>query len=174
MASVRAFRPLLRTTPRLATITPPTKRFLNAASAPALATSHAKATGGRQGKVHSDHFDLELGMPKSLGGDGAKTNPEELFAAGYGACFQGAMGATAPTLGIKLPSKPEDCVVDCTAHLIGDLKQLDLGIRVDMHVWAKGMKKEDLQKLVDRTKEVCPYSVATKGNVVTNVSVEVA
>lgn len=71
-----------------------------------------------------------------------------------------------------MPSKPEDSVLETTVHLIGDLKKADIGIRVDMVVKVKGVGKEDLEKLVEKTKTVCPYSRATQGNVVTNVRVE--
>ena len=113
-------------------------------------------------------------MSKSLGGAGekGKSNPEELFAAGYGACFQSAMNASAPSIGLKMPQKPEDSVVETTVHLVGDMKQLDLGLRVDMKVIVKGMSKQDLEKLVAKTKTVCPYSRATQGNVTTNIVIE--
>lgn len=101
-----------------------------------------------------------------------KTNPEELFAAGYGACFQSAMNASAASMGIKMPTKPEDSIVEATTHLVGDMKALDMGIRIDMVVKVKGLSSEDLQKVVDKAKEVCPYSRATKGNVDTNITVE--
>ena len=112
-------------------------------------------------------------MPKSLGGSSGtgKTNPEELFAAGYGACFQSAMGAVAPGLKIALPKKPEDCIVDSKVSLVGDFNALDLGLRVDMEVKASGIKKEDLEKVVAKAKEVCPYSRATRGNVATTIKV---
>ena len=57
-------------------------------------------------------------------------------------------------------------------HLVGDAAKLDMGIRVDLHVKVKGIKKEDLEKLVEKTKTVCPYSRATQGNVATNITVE--
>ena len=116
---------------------------------------------------------MDLTMPKSLGGSSGtgKTNPEELFAGGYGACFQSAMNACASGLKIAMPEKAEDCVVETSVHLVGDLKQLDLGIRVDMEVKARGIKKEDLEKVVAKAKEVCPYSRATQGNVTTTVKV---
>lgn len=112
-------------------------------------------------------------MAKALGGTGdkGKTNPEELFAAGYGACFQSAMNACAASMGIKMPTAKEDSIVEATTHLVGDMKSLDMGIRVDMKVRVKGLSDEDLQKVVDKAMEVCPYSRATKGNVDTNVTV---
>ena len=111
-------------------------------------------------------------MPKSLGGTGDKTNPEELFAAGYGACFQSAMNSVAASLGMKMPANAADSVIKTKVHLVGDLKALDLGLKVDMTVKVKGMGKEELEKLVERAKQVCPYSRATQGNMSTTINVE--
>lgn len=113
-------------------------------------------------------------MPKSLGGAGGKTNPEELFAAGYGACYQSAMNLVASRMGLKMPRKAEDSVVETTVHLVGDAKTADMGLRVDMKVKIKGLKKEEVEQLVEETKKVCPYSRATQGNVATNVEVVVS
>ena len=113
-------------------------------------------------------------MAKALGGagDAGKTNPEELFAAGYGACFQSAMNASAASMGIKMPTKPEDSVVRTTVHLVGDMAKLDLGLRVDMKVSVKGLKQEEFDRVIAKAKEVCPYSRATQGNVETNIETE--
>ena len=116
---------------------------------------------------------MDLAMPNSLGGSPVKgnTNPEELFAAGYGACFQAAMGAVAPSLDIAMPKNAEDWTMETDVALVGDFKQLDMGIRVNMEVKAKGIKQEDLEKVVAKAKEVCPYSRATKGNITTTIKV---
>lgn len=178
MSAIRNLQPLLRTVGNRAAIrtaTPfaSTARSYASDSSPVLYTAHAKVTGARNGHIEGDEgLKLDLSMPKALGGSSGKTNPEELFAAGYGACFQSAMNAVAPSLGIKLPTGAQDSVVDAKVHLIGDMKQLDLGIKVDLHVKVKGVKKEDIEKVVAKTKEVCPYSRATQGNVTTNVTVE--
>lgn len=113
-------------------------------------------------------------MSKKLGGPGdkGKTNPEELFAAGYGACFQSAMNACAMSMGIKMPSAKEDSIVESTVHLVGDMKALDMGIRVEMVVKVRGLEKDELDKVVAKAKEVCPYSRATQGNVHTTITVE--
>lgn len=112
-------------------------------------------------------------MAKALGGPGdkGKTNPEELFAAGYGACFQSAMNASAAGMGIKMPKRTEDSVVETTVHLVGDMKALDMGLRVNMVVKVKGLGREELEKLVAKTEEVCPYSRATRGNVDTHIEI---
>ena len=111
-------------------------------------------------------------MPGALGGKDGRTNPEELFAAGYGACFQSAMNATASSMNIDLPLGKEESIVESTVHLVGSLKELDMGLRVDLKVKVKGIDQETLQKVVNKAKEVCPYSRATKDNVITNIEVE--
>ena len=113
-------------------------------------------------------------MAKALGGPGdkGKTNPEELFAAGYGACFQSAMNASAAQMGLRMPTKKEDSIVATTVHLVGDMKALDMGLRVDIKISVRGLERGDLEKVVEKAKEVCPYSRATRGNVETKVEVE--
>ncbi|KAF7193980.1 Organic hydroperoxide resistance protein [Pseudocercospora fuligena] len=172
MASVRAFRPLLRPAPQIAArATQQQARFLSWESSPPFYTAHASVTGGRKGKISAENLNIQLAAPKELGGPGNGSNPEELFAAGYGACFQGAMAVTAPSINIKLP---EDSVIDTKVHLIGDAKKLDMGIRVDMKIkFGSGISKADAEKVVEKTKEVCPYSRATAGNVITNTEVVV-
>jgi Ohr subfamily peroxiredoxin len=106
-------------------------------------------------------------MAKALGGpgDAGKTNPEELFAAGYGACFQSAMNAVAPTLGVK-------SIVESTVHLVGSMKDLDMGLRVELLVRVRGIEKGKLEEVVHKARQVCPYSRATKDNVYTTVRCE--
>ena len=70
-----------------------------------------------------------------------------------------------------MPDAKEDSVVETTVHLVGDMKALDMRIRVDMKVKVKGLSKGDLERVVKKAKEVCPYSRATKGNVATSVDV---
>lgn len=113
-------------------------------------------------------------MSKALGGSGDKdkTNPEELFAAGYGACFQSAMNAVAPTLGVKMPSNPDDSVVESTVHLVGSMQELDMGLRVELRVRVRGLDKDKLEEVVREARRICPYSRATEGNVATSVVVE--
>ncbi|KAI5369642.1 Putative OsmC/Ohr family, K domain-like, alpha/beta, OsmC/Ohr superfamily protein [Septoria linicola] len=168
MAALRTLQPIIRSAPRLAVRSHQQARFLNQATSPSLYAAHATVTGARNGHITAENLDLQLGTPKEMGGKGGATNPEELFAAGYGACFQSAMNAVAPSLKVKLPA---DSVVETTVHLIGSLKELDIGIRVDMKVKVKGIEKSEVEKVVAKTKEVCPYSRATQGNVQTNVEV---
>lgn len=181
MSSLRALRPLARharprATPRNPTSSPTQqhqRRLLDTSSAPTLYSAHARVVGARTGHVQGENLNVELTMAKALGGPGdrGKTNPEELFAAGYGACFQSAMNAAAAGMGIKMPSRQEDSVVESTVHLVGDMKALDMGLRVNMVVKVKGLGREDLEKVVRKAEEVCPYSRATRGNVETNIKV---
>ena len=82
--SIRAFQPILRSAPRLAVRTTQQARFLNKSSSPSLYAAHATVTGARTGHIKAENLDLQLGTPKEMGGKGGATNPEELFAAGYG------------------------------------------------------------------------------------------
>ncbi|KAH7020755.1 OsmC-like protein [Microdochium trichocladiopsis] len=170
MSALRSLRPVAR---RLALPALVHRRLLNTESAPVLYSAHAKAVGARVGHIEGDDLVVDLTMAKAVGGTGdkGKTNPEELFAAGYGACFQSAMNAVAVSMGTKMPEAREDSVVDTTVHLVGDMKALDMGLRVDMKVKVKGIDKDQLEKIVARAKEVCPYSRATQGNVSTNIEV---
>ncbi|KAI0420793.1 OsmC/Ohr family [Xylaria grammica] len=177
MASVRSLRPLLTTARRAPRILAAERgigrRFLNTDTAPVLYSAHARVQGARTGYVEGDDLQVGLTMAKALGGKGdkGKTNPEELFAAGYGACFQSAMNAAAASLQMKMPTDPQDSVVETTVHLVGDMKKLDMGIRVDMKVGIRGLEKAQIEKIVDKAKEVCPYSRATRGNVTTKIEV---
>ncbi|KIW72588.1 hypothetical protein PV04_00769 [Phialophora macrospora] len=180
MATIRALyasvrRAPLRAIPRSTQIHPirTSLRLLNTDTAPVLYSAHAKVVGARTGHVEGDDLNVDLTMAKALGGPGdkGKTNPEELFAAGYGACFQSAMNASAISLKVQMPEKKEDSVVDTTVHLVGDMKKLDMGIRVEMKVSVKGLNKKDLEKVIEKAKEVCPYSRATRGNITTNIEV---
>ncbi|OQO04606.1 hypothetical protein B0A48_09528 [Cryoendolithus antarcticus] len=167
MPTLTILRPLLRSS------LPVQRRALNSATAPILYSARATVKGARTGVVHGENLDVELTMAKALGGPGdkGKTNPEELFAAGYGACFQSAMNASAMGLNITMPKKQDDSIVESVVHLVGDMKGLDMGIRVDMKVSVRGLSDSDLNKVIEKAKEVCPYSRATKGNVETTIEV---
>ncbi|KAJ2333700.1 hypothetical protein GGI00_002204 [Coemansia sp. RSA 2681] len=134
-------------------------------------TAEASATGGRNGRaVSSDNvLDVSLSLPKALGGPGeaGKTNPEQLFAAGYSACFQGAMGVAASKLKVKLP---EANTVRGVVH-IGKDSAGNLGLSVELYVSAPGLDKEVTQKVVDLAHTICPYSRATKDNIEVKLAV---
>ncbi len=125
--------------------------------------ANAKATGGRDGKaVSSDGvLDVKLSVPKEMGGAGGNaTNPEQLFAAGYSACFLGAMKYVAGQKKVKLP---EDTQVAATVG-IGPIPT-GFAIAVELEVDIPGLDKEQARQIVEAAHVVCPYSNATRGNV---------
>ena len=132
----------------------------------ALYTATATATGGRAGTAKSSDgaLDVTLSTPKELGGaGGAGTNPEQLFAAGYSACFIGAMKAVSARQKIALPAE-----VSITSEVgIGPhaSKPGAFGIQVAMQISVPGMERAQLEALVATAHEVCPYSNATRGNI---------
>ena len=138
----------------------------------ALYTAQATSTGGRTGTTESSDgkIKLQLSTPKELGGDsGPGTNPEQLFAAGYSACFIGAMKAVAGMQKIKLPA---DVSIKADVS-IGPMsgKPGAFGIAVAMVVSVPGMDKAATEALVKTAHEVCPYSNATRGNIDVALSV---
>jgi lipoyl-dependent peroxiredoxin len=138
----------------------------------ALYTAHATSTGGRTGSTESSDgkIKLQLSTPKELGGDsGPGTNPEQLFASGYSACFIGAMKAVARNQKITLPAE-----VSITSDVsIGPMsgKPGAFGIAVAMAISVPGMDKAAAEALVKAAHEVCPYSNATRGNIDVALSV---
>ena len=124
----------------------------------------ASAIGGRDGAAGTEDgtFNVKLATPKELGGAGGEgVNPEQLFAAGYSACFLGAMKAVAPAQKLKVP---DDAKVTATVG-IGPRSEGGFGITADLKVSLPGLDKGDAQRLVDAAHQVCPYSNATRGNV---------
>ena len=124
-----------------------------------LYTAKAHTTGGRDGAARTDdgRLDIKLSSP---GTAGTGTNPEQLFAAGYAACFIGAMKAVA---GMQKVTLPADLAIDSTVDL-GKVGQA-YGIAATLNVSLPGMEREAAQKLVDAAHQVCPYSNATRGNI---------
>ncbi|MFY2558734.1 organic hydroperoxide resistance protein [Corallococcus terminator] len=135
-----------------------------------LYTAHATTHGGRNGKVQSSDkvIDLPLAMPKELGGaGGAVTNPEQLFAAGYSACFESALRLVAGKGGKKLG--PE---VGITANVtIGKTPDGGFGLAVELQGILPGIPRDEAEKLMHAAHEVCPYSRATRGNIDVKLSV---
>jgi len=135
-----------------------------------LYTATATATGGRNGAVRSDdgQLDLELALPVSMGGKGGATNPEQLFAAGYAACFGNAViHATR-----KEEVKVRDNDVEVTATVgIGPNDSGGFGLTVALDVTLAGVDQITAEKIVTAAHEVCPYSNATRGNVDVKLSV---
>ena len=132
----------------------------------ALYTAHATSTGGRAGTTESSDgaIKLALSTPKELGGAGGPgTNPEQLFASGYSACFIGAMKAVAARQKIALPAEVQIKASVSIGPMTG--KAGAFGIAVAMDVSVPGMERATLQQLVATAHEVCPYSNATRGNI---------
>ncbi len=127
-----------------------------------LYTAMATSTGGRDGKsVSSDGLlNVRLAPPKELGGPGGATNPEQLFAAGYSACFIGALKHVASLQKIAVPAD-----TSITASVgIGPIPT-GFGINAKLVVSVPGVDRAVAQKLVDAAHQVCPYSNATRGNI---------
>jgi osmotically inducible protein OsmC len=128
-----------------------------------LYTAHATATGGRTGSAKSDDgkLNVNLSTPRELGGAGGEgTNPEQMFAAGYSACFIGAMGAVAAAQKFKLPAD-----VSISADVgIGPITG-GFGIQVALAISLPGMERAAAEALVAAAHQVCPYSNATRGNI---------
>lgn len=134
----------------------------------ALYTTEATAVGGRQGHVRSADgvIDLDLAFPKELGGPGgARSNPEQLFAACYAACFQGALGLVARGEGTDV----DDSTVTGRVGIGRDGS--GFGINVELVVSIPGVERSHAEALVTKAHEVCPYSKATRGNVEVTLTV---
>ena len=130
-----------------------------------LYTAHATSTGGRQGSSRSSDgaLSVQLATPKEMGGaGGAGTNPEQLFAAGYSACFIGAMKAVAGKQGVKVP---DDASIDAAVSFGPLAGATGYGIAVEMNIKLPGLSREQADSLVQAAHQVCPYSNATRGNV---------
>ncbi|GGK72139.1 organic hydroperoxide resistance protein [Rufibacter glacialis] len=128
-----------------------------------LYTAEATATGGRSGQVKSDNgiLDLQVRPPKAMGGaNDDYTNPEQLFAAGYAACFDSALNHT-----IRL-EKAKTGETSVTAKVsIGPLEGGAFGLAVELAVNISDVSIEEAQRLTERAHQVCPYSNATRNNI---------
>jgi Ohr subfamily peroxiredoxin len=128
-----------------------------------LYTAQATATGGREGSAASSDgaLQVQLSTPRELGGAGGPgTNPEQLFAAGYSACFLGALKFVAAREKVKLPEATQ---ITGTVG-IGAIPT-GFGIEVDLHISVPGLPTDQVQALVEQAHIVCPYSNATRNNI---------
>ena len=128
-----------------------------------LYTAHALATGeGRDGHVQSSDgkLDFDLSMPQSLGGDGKGTNPEQLFAAGYAACFHSALRLVGRRMKLDVSGSTVNTGVD-----IGSIGGGGFGLGVSLKVQLPEVDRAAAEKLVEAAHQVCPYSNATRGNI---------
>lgn len=128
-----------------------------------LYTASATATGGRNGRVRSSDgvLDLEVRMPKELGGSGgAYTNPEQLFAAGYAACFDSALNHVIRAAKLRTGETSVQAEVG-----IGKRTDGGFGLAVQLHVRIPGVEQAVAQELVEKAHQTCPYSNATRNNI---------
>lgn len=131
---------------------------------PIAYTAHANSTGGRDGRGKTDDgkIDVQLSLPKEMGGDNKGTNPEQLFAVGYSACYLGAIRFVAGQE--KVTITPD---ANIAAHVgVGPREDGGgFGIEVTLDVNLPGLDKAKAQEIADKAHVVCPYSHATKGNI---------
>ncbi|WP_405581081.1 organic hydroperoxide resistance protein [Streptomyces sp. NBC_01190] len=133
-----------------------------------LYTAVATAENGRDGRVASDdgNLDVVVNPPKELGGSGAGTNPEQLFAAGYSACFQSALG------GVARQAKADVSGSRVTAKVgIGKSADGGFGLTVELAVHIPNVDEATAKELAEKAHQVCPYSNATRGNIAVELSV---
>jgi osmotically inducible protein OsmC len=146
--------------------------MIEAMSIEAIYTAESTATGGgRDGHVKSSdgRLDLETRPPKALGGSGDGTNPEQLFSAGYAACFLGALRLVAGKAKVALPEG-----TDVTVKIgIGRTAEGGFGQTGDVVAGLPGLDQKEADDLVEKAHHVCPYSNATRGNVDVGVSAKV-
>ncbi|MFH9068450.1 organic hydroperoxide resistance protein [Streptomyces alboflavus] len=131
-------------------------------------TAVATAENGRDGRVASDDgkLDVVVNPPKEMGGSGAGTNPEQLFAAGYSACFQGALGVVARREKADISGSTVTAKVGIGANGAGGF-----GLEVELTASIPNVDAATAQSLVEKAHEVCPYSNATRGNIKVDLKV---
>ncbi len=134
-----------------------------------LYTTSAIATGGRDGRAATTDggFEVRLARPKELGGRGDGNNPEQLFAAGYSACFLSALQFVASQGGPKVPPNTQ---VQATVG-IGPRTEGGFGLDIALEVTLPGLARADAQTLVEKAHQICPYSNATRNNVPVRLTV---
>ena len=126
-----------------------------------LYTARVRTTGGREGQSRSDDGKLEVTLARP-GSNAPGTNPEQMFAAGYSACFIGAMKAVAGKMNVKLP---DDLAVNAEVDLGPIREGAAFGIAARLNVSLPGMDRAQAQQVLDAAHQVCPYSNATRGNI---------
>jgi lipoyl-dependent peroxiredoxin len=134
-----------------------------------LYTAKAHVTGGRaegHGRTGDGALDVQLRLPEEMGGHGGGTNPEQLFAAGYAACFEGALGVVARRERVELG----DVSIDSHVSLI-TTEQRGFNVAVELNVTLPGIDdRARAAEIVAAAHQVCPYSNATRGNVEVNLT----
>ena len=131
----------------------------------AVYTAHARTTGGRTGSSATDdgRLSVVLDTPKEMGGNGGPgTNPEQLFAAGYSACFHGALKAVARGEKIKVP---DDSTINASVSFGENAKGPGYAIAVELKIALPGIERDTAEALMEKAHQICPYSNATRGNI---------
>jgi osmotically inducible protein OsmC len=131
----------------------------------ALYTAHAHTTGGRTGTSATDdgRLSVTLDTPREMGGNGGPgTNPEQLFAAGYSACFLGALKAVARGEKLKVP---DEATIDADVSFGENANGAGFAIGVELKITLPGFERDAAQALVEKAHQICPYSNATRGNI---------
>jgi Ohr subfamily peroxiredoxin len=128
-------------------------------------TAHATAAGGREGTAKTDDNRLEVkfDLPAEMGGKGEGTNPEQLFAAGYAACFIGAMRHVAATQKQKLPGDTSIKSSVSFGPRVGGARGFSIDVALEVHI--PGLDHDTAEKLVAEAHQICPYSNATRNNI---------
>ncbi len=126
-------------------------------------TAESHVTGGRakgHGKTSDGALEVDLRLPAEMGGEGGGTNPEQLFAVGYAACFEGAIGAVSR----RQKTETDDVEIDSKVSLLaGDDRTFNVAVELDVKL--PQLSDEDAVELVREAHKVCPYSNATRGNI---------
>ena len=139
-------------------------------------TAHAVANGGRDGESKTEEdaqnhsLQVKLAVPKEMGGSGGGNNPEQLFAAGYAACFLGAMKFAA-SQDPSMPKPGADTKIHSSVSIGPRDDKAGFGLEVELKVEMPGVDKAQAKALMDKAHIVCPYSNATKGNIPVKLSV---
>lgn len=134
-----------------------------------LYSTSSTATGGRDGKARTADgaFEVTLGTPKELGGNGQGNNPEQLFASGYAACFLGALKFAAAQ-NKDLARIPSDAAVTATVG-IGPRADKGFGLAVSLDVALPGVDRDAAEALIAEADAICPYSHAIRGNIAVQI-----
>lgn len=134
-----------------------------------LYTAEATVTGGRaegHGKTSDGVLEVDLRLPPEMGGQGGGTNPEQLFAVGYAACFEGAIGAVARRMKVD----PQDVSIDSKVSM-HPTEERGFKLSVVLDVTLSGLEGAQAKELIAGAHQVCPYSNATRGNIDVKVTV---
>jgi osmotically inducible protein OsmC len=134
-----------------------------------LYTAGAHVTGGRaegHGRTTDGVLEVDLRLPPEMGGQGGGTNPEQLFAVGYAACFEGAIGAVARRMKVD----PEAVAIDSRVNL-HPTEERGFKLSVNLDITLSGVEGDQAKELIDAAHHVCPYSNATRGNIDVNITI---